>query len=206
MDTDQRIAQFENMTREDPDNEMGHFSLGGAYAAAGRHEEAAAEYRRCFEINDGMSRAYELCGASLIEAGKQDEAADVLAQGFVVASMRGDLKPRDAIAGLLGDLGREVPVIESAEPVRPATGGDFVCQVTGRPGTKMDAPPFKGPAGQWIADHVSQETFSSWIAQGTKVINELRLDLSKDEDSAMYDLHMYEFFGMDEKLRKELGV
>ena len=36
MDLAQRIAQFENMAHADPDNEMAHFSLGGAYAQACR--------------------------------------------------------------------------------------------------------------------------------------------------------------------------
>jgi thioredoxin-like negative regulator of GroEL len=38
---DERIAQFEKMAVEDPDNDMAHFSLGSAYLQAGRHKEAA---------------------------------------------------------------------------------------------------------------------------------------------------------------------
>ena len=53
--------------------------------------------------------------------------------------------------------------------------------------------------GQWIFENVTKETFDAWIAQGTKVINELRLDLSRDEDSALYDKHMREFLGLDEE-------
>ena len=40
MDIASRIAQFENMCQADPDNDMAHFSLGGAYAQDGRHEDA----------------------------------------------------------------------------------------------------------------------------------------------------------------------
>lgn len=210
MDPNQRIAQFENMAREDPSNEMAHFSLAGAYADAGRHGEATEEYRKCIELNDGMSRAYEFAGASLIACGRLDEAADILAQGYVVAAMRGDLRPRDAIAQHLRDLGREVPEVEAAAPEPPETpaapAGQIVCARTGVKGTKMQRPPFKGPVGQWIADNISAQTFDAWIGQGTKVINELRLDLSRDEDSRIYDQHMYEFLGMDRQLLVELGV
>ena len=65
----QRIAQFEKMAGDDPDNDMAHFSLGGAYAAAGRHADAAASYIRCTELNEGMSKAFQLAAASLIERG-----------------------------------------------------------------------------------------------------------------------------------------
>ena len=43
---EQRIAQFENMTAADPENEMAHFSLGNAYRQAGRAAEAAASFQR----------------------------------------------------------------------------------------------------------------------------------------------------------------
>jgi len=43
MDTDQRIAQFENMVRDgaDPHNDMAWCMLAGAYSQAGRHADAA---------------------------------------------------------------------------------------------------------------------------------------------------------------------
>ena len=43
--TDERIAQFENMANEDPDNDMAHFSLGNAYLQAGRAAEATRDRR-----------------------------------------------------------------------------------------------------------------------------------------------------------------
>ena len=66
MDIETRIAQFEKMAHDDPDNDMAHFSLGGAYQQAGRFEEAAESYLRCVELNPGMSKAYQLAGAALI--------------------------------------------------------------------------------------------------------------------------------------------
>ena len=62
--------------------------------------------------------------------------------------------------------------------------------------TQLDAAPFRGPVGEWIRDNISAETWREWIGQGTKVINELRLDLSKDEDAATYDRYMHEFLGV----------
>lgn len=203
MDVEQRIAQFEHMVGADPDNDMAHFSLGQAYVQAGRHEEAAASFLRCIELNEAMSKAYQLAGESLIEAGQTERAAEVLTKGYEAATKRGDRMPQQAMAEHLEKLGVPLPEVEVPdEPVVPE--GTFVCKRTGRPGHQMDRPPFKGPVGQWIYENISKETFDDWIGQGTKVINELRLDLSRDEDEAIYDQHMREFLGIDEELHQEL--
>ena len=198
---EERIAQYENMAEADPDNEMAHFSLGSAYLKAGRSAEAAASLEKCVELNPDMSKAWQLCGQALIEAGWSDKAVMTLQRGYEVAASKGDLLPRDAIADLLRSIGREPPEVEeAANTASSESAGSFMCRQTGRPGTQLDGPPFKGPVGEWIAENVSAETWQEWIGHGTKVINELRLDLSRDEDSATYDQHMYEFLGVPEEI------
>lgn len=197
MDIEQRIAQFEKMALEDPENDMAHFSLGGVYNQAGRFAEAAASYQRCIAINPSMSKAYQLAGAALMACGREDEAAEVLTRGYTAAAERGDLMPKKAIAELLQRLGRPIPEVRATASGAATASGSFVCRRTGRPGTRMNRPPFRGPLGEWIAANISRETWEAWIAQGTKVINELRLDLSRDEDAATYDQHMREFLGID---------
>jgi Fe-S cluster biosynthesis and repair protein YggX len=224
MDLDKRIAQFENMTKADPENEMAFFSLGGAYAQAGRHQHAADAYVRCTELAPGMSKAYQLAAETLVKIGKIDEAAQFALRGYTIAAERGELLPKNALAKVLTDLGRPVPAVESKPAAAgkgdvsllggkpgspaPASGsfppGTFVCTRTGRPGTKMSRPPFRGPVGQWIFEHIAKETFDQWIGQGTKVINELRLDLSRDQDAEAYDQHMREYLGIDDALYAEL--
>ena len=78
--------------------------------------------------------------------------------------------------------------------------GTFICQRTGRAGHQMAKPPFKGSVGAWIHANIAEETWQEWIRQGTKVINELRLDLSRENDAATYDRHMHEYLGVDEAL------
>ncbi len=209
MDTNERIARFENMAQADPDNDMAHFSLGGAYAQAERHADAARSFMKCVEINPEMSKAYQLAGAELIKAGDKTEAARVLKEGYVTAARLGDLMPRNAMEKLLTEIGEEVPELDEAAKAQAKRAaavvpGGFVCKRTGRPGTKMPAPPFKGPIGAWIYENISAETFHEWIKQGTKVINELRLDLSREQDEKTYDQHMYEYLGIDEELLSEL--
>ena len=106
------------------------------------------------------------------------------------------------LPGFQADLGIRDGRIERIGRVAP--DGSFICRKTGRPGNQMDRPPFKGALGEWIHQNISQETFQLWIAQGTKVINELRLDLSQDKDSDTYDAHMREFLGVDDAMYEEI--
>jgi Fe-S cluster biosynthesis and repair protein YggX len=204
---DQRIAQFEKMALEDPGNDMAHFSLGNAYLQGGRGEEAAASLKRAIEINPELSKAYQLAGQALIESGRPDEAAAILETGYEVAARRGDVMPRDAIAALLAGIGREPPKLSEevqAQSEQQVESGGFICGATGRPGTKLPEPPMRGKLGAWIHEHICAETWQEWIMQGTKVINELRLDFSREEDQRTYDGYMCEFLGIDEELYEQL--
>lgn len=196
MDLETRIAQFEHMCREDADNDMAWFSLANAYNQAGRFKEAADAYLRCIDLNPDMSKAYQMAGTALMAAGDTDKAADILTTGYTQAASRGDLMPKNAMKDLLIQLGQPIPEVEVVEQTE---GGSFICGRTGRAGHQLPGPPFKGPVGQWIYENISAETWQDWIGQGTKVINELRLDLSRDEDSAVYDKYMREYLGIDDE-------
>lgn len=208
MDLATRIAQFENMANADPNNEMAHFSLGGAYVQAGRFADAGEAYLRCTAVNPDMSKAWQLAADAFAKAGQRDRAADAAKKGYEIAALRGDLMPKNAIASILKDLGLPLPEVKgtaAAPSASPLAGaGAFVCRQTGRPGTKLPAPPFRGPVGQWIFENIAAETWKSWIAQGTKVINELRLDLSREQDAETYDRHMREYLGIDDEVLASL--
>lgn len=204
--TTDRITQFENMAKEDPDNDMAHFSLGNAYLQAGRPQDAAVSLQACIQINPDMSKAYQLAGQALIETDEKEAAAKVLKRGYEIASSRGDVMPRDAIAQLLESIGHKPPEVASAEVMDQTDdgAGDFNCKATGRRTKQLPEPPMRGKLGQWIYDNIGEETWKQWIAQGTKVINELRLDFSKVEDQKVYDQYMCEFLGIDEALHGKL--
>jgi len=205
--TAERIERFEHMATADPDNEMAHFSLGSAYLQAGRAAEAAGSFERCIELDPDMSKAWELAGRSMIDAGWEDRAAEALDRGYRVAASKGDRMPMEAMEKMLGELGRPVPALspeESAEAEAVASGSTFVCGRTGKPGTQLAEPPVRGPLGEWIRENVSAETWQAWIGQGTKVINELRLDFSREEDQVAFDQHMCEFLGLEPETYHEL--
>ena len=208
MDTEaiqRRIAQFETMVRPeaDPNNDMAWFSLGGAYAQAGRHTDAANAFLRSVEINPAFTKAFQMAGQALIDAGEKDKAGEVLTRGFSEASKRGDRMPAKGMAELLTRLGLPVPQVASTAPVEEVPTGSFICKRTGRPGHQLSRPPFKGPLGQWIYENISAQTWDEWIRQGTKVINEMRLDLSREDDAEKYDRFMREYLGADETVEEE---
>ena len=198
---EERIAQWEKMAREVPDD-MAFFSLGSAYREAERFEDAADAFARAIEMNPQMSRAYQLRGQVLIKLGRDAEAVPLLQQGYEIAAGRGDVMPQRAIKSLLEKLGAAVPeVAEAEQPAAPEATDEntIIDRRTGQPQQRLDDPPMRGPVGRFIYDHFGQETWRTWIAQGTKVINELRLDFSNPQHQQVYDQYMLEWLGVSEE-------
>ena len=196
MEIEQRIANFKNMTDADPENELGHFSLGKAYADAQRYEEACVSFQRVIELQSGFSKAYQHLGEALKSWGKDSEAVAALMDGYRVAAERGDVMPRDAMAGLLRELGQTPPEVETKAPAAaatPASGDTVSCCHCNQNAPKMDERPFKGELGETVLAHVCEACWKEWIGMGTKVINELQLDFSNPQAGETYNSHMIEF-------------
>ncbi len=195
----ERIAQWEKMTREAPDD-MSWLSLGTAYRDAGRLEDADKALAKAITLNDSMSKAYQLRAQVLIQLGHHDEAAEVLTAGYIKAAARGDVMPQRAMESLLQKLGQPIPGVEAvaaAMPkIDPADPNAIIDKRSGKPGTKLPDPPMRGPVGKFIFAHYSQQTWREWIGQGTKVINELRLDFSRPDHQKVYEQHMLEWLGI----------
>lgn len=197
MDIQQRIEQFRNMANADPTNDMAHFSLGINLLQANEPEEAIPSLLEAIQLNPGLSKAYQLVGDAFRKTGETQKAIDYLTRGYEVAVHRGDVMPKQAIAKMLEELQAPIPDVKPTET--PAvSNGTFICQSTGKPGNKLEKPPFKGKLGERIFETISKETWQLWINQGTKVINELRLDLSREDHQNIYDENMIEFLNLQE--------
>ncbi|MDP6772192.1 MAG: tetratricopeptide repeat protein [Anaerolineales bacterium] len=57
-----------------PDDYMAHFSLGGAYHAAGRYNEAIPSYKMSIKLNPDFAAAYSYLGYSFGMISKHKEA------------------------------------------------------------------------------------------------------------------------------------
>jgi Fe-S cluster biosynthesis and repair protein YggX/uncharacterized protein HemY len=196
-----RIEQFKKMADADPQNEMGHFSLGKAYIEAGRFAEAIAPLRRTLELNPTYSKAYQLLGSAQARTGDRVAALATLETGFKVADERGDRMPRDAMGALITELGGTPPAASraAATAAPPASSGvDFHCTRCGRPSKRMPERPFKGELGERVWANVCATCWREWISTGTKVINEMGLQLADPRAQRVYDEHMVEFLQMVE--------
>ena len=200
-DTDHtdRIAQFRKMAADDPDNELGHLSLGRELLRGGQAEEAIESFRRTLELNDRFSKAYELLGEALCKVGREADAAVVLKRGVQVAADRGDRMPREAMERRLLEMGQDVPDVSTARKVEVGQGQVLDAR-TGEPGPRLPRPPLKGVLGRVIYDNVSADSWREWIGMGTKVINELRLPLGDPKAQEVYDQHLIDFLNLREKV------
>jgi Fe-S cluster biosynthesis and repair protein YggX len=195
---EERINQFRKMANDDPENELGHFSLGKALLEAQDFAAAATSFQRTVELNPQFSKAYQLLGEALTNASEFAKAIDYLTEGFKVADERGDRMPRDEMAKMLRTLGAEVPAAKQSAPV---TGeGGFACQrpgcMAGPAATQLPRPPMSDEVGQQIYNTICAECWKEWLAMGVKVINEMRLDLSDEQGQEAYDHYMKEYLGL----------
>ncbi len=74
----------------DPKDVFLNYSLGMEYASASRHAEAAAQFRKCIELDRAYLPAYVEGGKSLRAAGEIDSARAVFAEGLKLAAAKGD--------------------------------------------------------------------------------------------------------------------
>ena len=195
----ERITQFRKMANDDPDNELGHFRLGQLLMEAGQYEEAVASLRRTLELSPQFSKVYQLLATSLLKLNRQEEAVQVLQQGYAVADERGDNMPRDEMGKMLAQLGRAVPASKRAAT---GAGGGFHCQrpgcMLGNRAHQLAKPPMKDELGQRIYQTVCADCWNDWLRNySIKVINELRLDLSTERGQEEYDRYMREYLGLE---------
>jgi Fe-S cluster biosynthesis and repair protein YggX len=177
-----KIDRFQNMAMADPSNDMAHFSLGSALLEAQRFAEAATSFEACVKLNPEMTRAMELGGSAHLQMGNKAEAKKLLIQGYEQAASKGEMRVKDGIEAVMEAAGFELPTVEQVS--------------TAQTGKSLEEPPLPGATGQWILENVDEAQWDVWIGQGTKVINELRLDFSKEEDQKKYGEHMAEFLGI----------
>jgi tetratricopeptide (TPR) repeat protein len=201
----ERIAQFRKMATEDPENELAHYRLGGLLMEEKQYEEAIASFQRTLQLSPQFSKVYQLLAQCLIAVERKDEAIQILQQGYAVADERGDFMPREEMSRLLVQLGQPAPVSKRGGGTSQASDGPggFRCQrptcSSGARARGLPTPPFNDDLGRRIQENICADCWNSWLKDySIKVINELRLDLSREDHQAQYDRYMLEFLGLDE--------
>ncbi len=202
-DVNARIEQFKKMTEADPDNELGHFSLGRAYLDAGREADAISSFNRALEINPNLSRVYQLLAQAHLQMGNREQAVDVLTRGVKIADQRGDLMVKNAMIDQLKEQGAPVPELASDQKKVEIGAGELLCARCGRVNPMLPNPPFRHAMGEFIQQRICSRCWQEWIGMGTKVINELRLPLADPQAQRIFDQHMLEFLNLQEAWNAE---
>ena len=203
MNNETKIQQFKQMSEADPDNELGHFSLGKAYFDSEKFAEAIPSLHRVLELRPSTSKAYQLLGDSLDKTSQRDQAIEILTKGIAIADEQGDQMPLNAMVQLLKDFGAPVPEIKTTTTSKTSSSAGssadgFQCVRCSKPNGQLPKQPFKGPLGEQVYGHVCDTCWQEWVGMGTKVINELGLVLSSQAGQDAYDQYMVEFLQLDQ--------
>jgi Fe-S cluster biosynthesis and repair protein YggX len=68
------------------------------------------------------------------------------------------------------------------------------CVMLGREAEGLDRPPYPGPLGQRVFEHVSKEAWSRWVRHQTMLINEYRLTPVDPKARKLLEGEMEKFF------------
>jgi Fe-S cluster biosynthesis and repair protein YggX len=191
-----RIDQFRKMAADDPGNALGHFSLGRELLNAGRAGEAVPSFERVIQIDPNLSRAYQLLGTALLRLDRRDEAVSRLTEGLKIAHERGDVLPKNEMAGMLKDLGAAIPELTAPRQATAVGEGQVQCKRCGRVAARLPRQPMRNDFGKEIYDNICADCWREAIGYGTKVINELRLPMNDPQASKLWDQHIREFLNL----------
>src|ERR1700728_2702427 len=166
-ETNPRIEQFRKMAEADPNNELGHFSLGWACLDAGDYGQAIQSFQRALELNADIAKIYQLLATALLKQDRKPEAIERLTRGVEVATARGDMMPRKEMIQMLKDLGAPVPQSAETATVQPVGEGQVLCKRCGRVARKQASPPFSNAQGKEIYENICADCWREWIGMGT---------------------------------------
>ena len=196
MGESSRIEQFRKMATDDPNNALGHFSLGRELLGAGQAAEAVTSFERVLQIDPNLSRAHQLLATALLKLDRRDDAIARLTEGAKVAHSRGDVLPKNEMVRMLTELGAPVPELAAARQSVEVGEGQVQCKRCGRVASRLPRQPMRNDFGKEIYDNICADCWREAIGHGTKVINELRLPMNDPQASKLWDQHIREFLNL----------
>ncbi len=197
-DNTARIEQFRKMADADPNNELGHFSLGRALLDDGQFADAITSFDRVIAINPNLSKVYQLKAMAQLKLFQKDPAIETLKIGAKIANDRGDMMPRNEMVKMLKEFNIELPELSRKAAEEPVGEGQVHCQRCGRVAPRLPHPPYRNDYGNLIQSKICANCWREWIGMGTKVINELRLPLSDPQAQKVFAQHEKEFLNLGE--------
>lgn len=101
----QRLEALQSLLAQDPNNSFVRYGLAQTLTAAGRLDDATAEYRRLLSHDPTYVAAYFHLGQVLEKAARLDEARDIYNQGLDACRLKGDSHTASEIQAALDILG-----------------------------------------------------------------------------------------------------
>jgi len=102
-----RIAAFEELLKEQPDEAMIWYGLANEYSKLEDWGKAANALREVIRCNPDYTAAYQLLGSALMNLGETEEARRLWAAGIETATRTGAWKARGHMEGLLAQTQSE---------------------------------------------------------------------------------------------------
>lgn len=121
------VQHLEALVTQYPQDERGHWLLGGAYGAGQRYQESIAQYRKAIAINSTFSLAYNSVGYAYRATDSMAEAEQAFQR--YIALVPDDPNPYDSYAELLMKLGRfdaSIAQYQKALAIDPNFGASHV--------------------------------------------------------------------------------
>ena len=173
-----RIEQFRKMAADDPNNELGHFSLGRALLESGEVPEAAKSFQRVIALNPNICKGVSTARrrATRTRPARPSDRHIQDRHQHRRRARRSHAQGRDAPqARRTGRRNARASPKSFAQP-RSAKGRSsaiVAARSSQRWHIRRSATPRK-----MIQENICADCWREWIGMGTKVINELRLPLS----------------------------
>lgn len=100
-----RIVTLTEILSHDPDNFLARYGLAMEYSNAGQLEPALDEFRKLLTANPDYTAGYFMAAQTLMRAGKQDEAKQMLQTGIAVAQRKRDSHSESEMQAMLEEIG-----------------------------------------------------------------------------------------------------
>src|SRR5215467_10821216 len=100
-----RLQQLEQLVAEHPTDAFARYGLAMEYANSGQTEAALQQFAKLLEQHPDYVPGYQMSAQTLMRAGRNDEARQMLNEGIARARRAHNQKAADEMQGMLADLG-----------------------------------------------------------------------------------------------------
>lgn len=95
---------LKQLLEQNPNDAFARYGLAMEYSSAGEIETALAEFKKLQELHPDYTAAYQMAGQMLANAGRYEEARQMLESGLACAQRAGNKHAQEEIQGMLQEL------------------------------------------------------------------------------------------------------